>query len=112
MNHNIKEFLVWFGFFQVFQGCGNPKISTKASSGEDKKKRGKAVTDDKSSGFGVEKLVSVSLNFRDIFIKHFALGILYALCSCHVSRSSLTQQQDVTETCAHQPHLGLVVCSV
>uniref|UniRef100_A0A8C6YPD3 Glypican-1 n=1 Tax=Nothoprocta perdicaria TaxID=30464 RepID=A0A8C6YPD3_NOTPE len=34
---------------KVFQGCGNPKINTKGSSSEDKKRRGKVTLEAKSS---------------------------------------------------------------
>lgn len=49
---------VWF-IFQVFQGCGNPKISTKGSSSDDKKRRGKVVLEAKSSAQALEMLVSL-----------------------------------------------------
>lgn len=45
-------------FHQIFQGCGNPKLSTKAANVEDKKRRGKYVIEDKSSGLSSEKFVS------------------------------------------------------
>lgn len=45
-------------FPQIFQGCGNPKLNTKAANVEDKKRRGKYVTEDKPSGLSSEKFVS------------------------------------------------------
>lgn len=50
----------WGLFLQVFQGCGNPKINPKPSNVEDKKKRVKSVSEDKTSGLGLEKLVSIA----------------------------------------------------
>uniref|UniRef100_A0A8C8RQ75 Glypican-1 n=1 Tax=Pelusios castaneus TaxID=367368 RepID=A0A8C8RQ75_9SAUR len=75
---------------KVFQGCGNPKISTKGSSGEDKKRRGKPVLDDKSSGFGLEKLVSDAKGkLRDI--KDYWVALPSTLCNEKIP-SSLTNE--------------------
>ncbi|KAM7160336.1 glypican-1 [Macrochelys suwanniensis] len=77
---------------KVFQGCGNPKISTKASSGEDKKRRGKAVTDDKSSGLGLEKLVSDAKGkLRDI--KDYWVALPSTLCNEKITSGSVNEDK-------------------
>lgn len=77
---------------KVFQGCGNPKISTKASSGEDKKRRGKAVTDDKSSGLGLEKLVSDAKGkLRDI--KDYWVALPSTVCNEKITSSSVNEDK-------------------
>uniref|UniRef100_A0A7M4ES04 Glypican-1 n=1 Tax=Crocodylus porosus TaxID=8502 RepID=A0A7M4ES04_CROPO len=77
---------------KVFQGCGNPKISTKASSGEDKKRRGKTTPDDKPSGLGLEKLVSDAKGkLRDI--KDYWVTLPSVLCSERITAGSVNEDR-------------------
>lgn len=62
--------------FQVFQGCGNPKISTKGSSSEDKRRRGKVALEAKSSAQALEMLVSLMrLDHQDLNRSDHALSM-------------------------------------
>lgn len=70
---------LWFGFFQIFQGCGNPKVITKASNIEDKKRQGKPISEDKPSGLGLEKLVSITCRFPKFISKKFIFSVSLAL---------------------------------
>ncbi|KAJ6669262.1 hypothetical protein lerEdw1_008071 [Lerista edwardsae] len=65
---------------QVFQGCGNPKINPKPSNVEDKKRRMKAISEDKPSGLGLEKLVSDAKGkLRDM--RDFWVALPTTLCN-------------------------------
>ncbi|XP_053161167.1 glypican-1 isoform X2 [Hemicordylus capensis] len=77
---------------KVFQGCGNPKINPKASSVEDKKRRGKSISEDKASGLGLEKLVSDAKGkLRDI--RDFWVSLPTTLCNEKVSSGSVNEDK-------------------
>uniref|UniRef100_A0A8C0QPB5 Glypican-1 n=1 Tax=Chelonoidis abingdonii TaxID=106734 RepID=A0A8C0QPB5_CHEAB len=88
---------------KIFQGCGNPKISTKASSGEDKKRRGKNHLAGRPSLWG---LVGVSLGpdspsilqvsdakgkLRDI--KDYWVALPSTICNEKITSSSVNEDK-------------------
>ncbi|XP_028922743.1 glypican-1 [Ornithorhynchus anatinus] len=77
---------------KVFQGCGNPKINSKGSSGEEKKRRGKSVTEEKPSGVGLEKLISDAKGkLKDI--KDFWVVLPSLLCNEKVAVGSVNNDK-------------------
>nr|XP_060623924.1 glypican-1 [Anolis sagrei ordinatus] len=77
---------------KTFQGCGNPKINPKASNIEDKKKRGKYVSEDKPSQLSSEKLVSDAKGkLRDI--RDFWVALPTTLCNEKISSGSVNEDK-------------------
>uniref|UniRef100_A0A8V0ZS88 Glypican-1 n=1 Tax=Gallus gallus TaxID=9031 RepID=A0A8V0ZS88_CHICK len=72
---------------KVFQGCGNPKISTKGSSSEDKKRRGKVTLEPKSSAVALEMLV-LDAKGNLTALKSYWVTLPGVLCSKKVMASS------------------------
>uniref|UniRef100_A0A8D0B2S3 Glypican-1 n=1 Tax=Salvator merianae TaxID=96440 RepID=A0A8D0B2S3_SALMN len=72
---------------KIFQGCGNPKMNSKASNVEDKKRRGKHISEDKPSGLSSEKLVSDAKG-KLKEIKDFWVALPTALCNEKISSMS------------------------
>ncbi|NXX57696.1 GPC1 protein, partial [Scopus umbretta] len=72
---------------KVFQGCGNPKISTKGSSTEDKKRRGKVALEAKSSAQALEMLV-LDAKGNLTALKTYWITLPGSLCSKKVMASS------------------------
>nr|XP_056706148.1 glypican-1 [Euleptes europaea] len=71
---------------KVFQGCGNPKLNTKPSNVEDKKRRVKSMSEDKASVLGLEKLVSdVKGKLKDV--RDFWVSLPVTLCNDKISGS-------------------------
>ncbi|XP_074120277.1 glypican-1 [Sminthopsis crassicaudata] len=72
---------------KVFQGCGNPRVSGKGSGGEEKRRRGKSVVEERPSGIGLEKLVSeAKAQLRDV--RDFWVSLPGVLCTEKVAMSS------------------------
>ncbi|KAL2300939.1 hypothetical protein Nmel_011491 [Mimus melanotis] len=89
---------------KVFQGCGNPKISTKGSSSEDKKRRGKVTLEAKSSAQVLEMLVGLSLELVLVLqvldakgnltaLKTYWITLPSSLCSKKVMSSSASDDK-------------------
>nr|XP_028586816.1 glypican-1 [Podarcis muralis] len=77
---------------KTFQGCGNPKLNSKASSAEEKKRRGKYVSEDKPSGLSSEKLVSDAKGkLREI--RDFWVALPSTLCNEKVSSGSVNEDR-------------------
>ncbi|KAM8804971.1 GPC1 protein, partial [Eudromia elegans] len=72
---------------KVFQGCGNPKINTKGSSSDDKKRRGKVTLEAKSSAQALELLVlDAKGNLTNL--KSYWVTLPNVLCSKKVTAGS------------------------
>ncbi|XP_029471344.1 glypican-1 [Rhinatrema bivittatum] len=77
---------------RVFQGCGNPKVNTKASGGEEKKRKVKSRTEEKYSGFALEKLVSDAKGkLKDI--RDYWIALPNALCGDRVTAGSANEDK-------------------
>ncbi|KAH0623984.1 hypothetical protein JD844_007220, partial [Phrynosoma platyrhinos] len=77
---------------KIFQGCGNPKMNPKASNIEDKKKRGKYVSEDKPSQLSSEKLVSDAKGkLREI--RDFWISFPTTLCNEKISSGSVNEER-------------------
>ncbi|XP_026557256.1 glypican-1 [Pseudonaja textilis] len=77
---------------KIFQGCGNPKLSTKAANVEDKKRRGKYVTEDKPSGLSSEKFVSDAKGkLREV--RDFWALLPTTLCNEKISSGSVNEDR-------------------
>ncbi|XP_020861243.2 glypican-1 [Phascolarctos cinereus] len=77
---------------KVFQGCGNPRVSGKAPGGEEKRRRGKPVAEEKPSGVGLEKLVSeAKTQLRDV--RDFWVSLPGVLCTEKVAMSSALDER-------------------
>ncbi|XP_062988327.1 glypican-1 [Elgaria multicarinata webbii] len=77
---------------KILQGCGNPKFNPKASNVEDRKRRGKYVSEDKPSGLSSEKLVSDAKGkLREI--RDFWLALPTTLCNEKVSSGSVNEDR-------------------
>ncbi|XP_027541936.1 glypican-1 isoform X1 [Neopelma chrysocephalum] len=77
---------------KVFQGCGNPKISTKGSSSEDKKRRGKVTLEAKSSAQALEMLV-LDAKGNLTALKTYWITLPSSLCSKKVMASSASDDK-------------------
>ncbi|NWT24893.1 GPC1 protein, partial [Cardinalis cardinalis] len=77
---------------KVFQGCGNPKISTKGSSSEDKKRRGKVTLEAKSSAQALEMLV-LDAKGNLTALKTYWITLPSSLCSKKVMASSVSDDK-------------------
>ncbi|XP_058043137.1 glypican-1 [Ahaetulla prasina] len=77
---------------KIFQGCGNPKLNTKPASVEDKKRRGKYVTEDKPSGLSSEKFVSDAKGkLREV--RDFWALLPTTLCNDKISSGSVNEDR-------------------
>nr|XP_020642068.1 glypican-1 [Pogona vitticeps] len=77
---------------KTFQGCGNPKSNPKASNIEDKKRRGKYVSEDKPSSLNSEKLVSDAKGkLREI--RDFWVALPTTLCNEKISSGSVSEDR-------------------
>ncbi|KAJ7422199.1 Glypican-1 [Willisornis vidua] len=77
---------------KVFQGCGNPKISTKGSISEDKKRRGKVTLEAKSSAQALEMLV-LDAKGNLTALKTYWITLPGSLCSKKVMASSVSDDK-------------------
>ncbi|XP_039176487.1 glypican-1 [Crotalus tigris] len=77
---------------KIFQGCGNPKLSAKAANVEDKKRRGKYVLEDKSSGLSSDKFVSDAKGkLREV--RDFWALLPTTLCNEKISSGSVNEDR-------------------
>ncbi|XP_009874541.1 PREDICTED: glypican-1 [Apaloderma vittatum] len=77
---------------KVFQGCGNPKISIKGSSSEDKKRTRKVALEAKSSAQALEMLV-LDAKGNLTALKTYWITLPGSLCSKKVMASSATDDK-------------------
>ncbi|XP_063162809.1 glypican-1 [Candoia aspera] len=77
---------------KIFQGCGNPKLNTKAANVEDKKRRGKYVNEDKTPGLNSEKFVSDAKGkLREV--RDFWALLPTTLCNEKISLGSVNEDR-------------------